>query len=322
MPKFTTAAQELSAQMCPKMRMGMPSLPYIMKMAETEHLAIDFLIKNGIYRFPSVCGLCGAVPKRMTGERNFLQVRCSAKAVHHQKGHAKGKVWTVSAKSGSFLSNSKLASTKFIMFVHFWLCDCPLGKMQVFVDFGSHTATDWNGFLNEFTTMLVARSFAAQGGKIGGQDVIVEIDESKFGKRKYNRGHHVEGTWVFGGVERLYDEKGNAYAGRFFAVTVPDRTAETLVPLLQQYVAPGSIIFSDCWKGYCKISDLAEGYRHSTVNHSKTYKARDGTHTNTIESCWNGKFKKRIGNQYYADERALQGHLWKQIWKNSVKENL
>ena len=30
----------------------------------------------------------------------------------------------------------------------------------------------------------------------------MEIDESKFGKRKHNRGHSVEGQWVFGGVER------------------------------------------------------------------------------------------------------------------------
>jgi hypothetical protein len=162
----------------------------------------------------------------------------------------------------------------------------------------------------------------AEGGKIGGQDVIVEIDESKFGKREYIRSHHVEGTLVFGGLERLYDEKDNANARRFFAVTVPDCKVETLLPLLQQYVALGSIIFSDCWTGYCKISDLAEGYWHSTVNHSKTYNAKDGTHTNTIESCWNGKFKKRIGNQYYADEQALLQHLWKRIWKNSVKENL
>ena len=38
--------------------------------------------------------------------------------------------------------------------------------------------------------------------KIGGPDKTVEIDESKFGKREYYRGHRVQGQWIFGGVER------------------------------------------------------------------------------------------------------------------------
>lgn len=36
----------------------------------------------------------------------------------------------------------------------------------------------------------------------GGEGKIFEIDESKFGKRKYNRDNHIEREWVFGGVER------------------------------------------------------------------------------------------------------------------------
>jgi hypothetical protein len=39
---------------------------------------------------------------------------------------------------------------------------------------------------------------------IGGPDVVVQIHENKFGKRKVaanRRGHQVEGAWVFGGVE-------------------------------------------------------------------------------------------------------------------------
>jgi hypothetical protein len=38
--------------------------------------------------------------------------------------------------------------------------------------------------------------------KIGGPRKTAEIDETKFGQRKYNRGHAVKGQWVFGGVER------------------------------------------------------------------------------------------------------------------------
>ena len=38
--------------------------------------------------------------------------------------------------------------------------------------------------------------------KIGGDGIIVEIDESKIGKVKHNRGHKVEGARVVGGVEK------------------------------------------------------------------------------------------------------------------------
>lgn len=37
---------------------------------------------------------------------------------------------------------------------------------------------------------------------IVGPGIIVEIDESKCGKRKYRHGKLVKGIWVFGGIER------------------------------------------------------------------------------------------------------------------------
>jgi hypothetical protein len=37
--------------------------------------------------------------------------------------------------------------------------------------------------------------------KIGSPNKTAEVDESKFGRRKYNRGHKVKGQWVVIGVE-------------------------------------------------------------------------------------------------------------------------
>ena len=51
-------------------------------------------------------------------------------------------------------------------------------------------------------------SVMEQSEQIGGNGVEVEIDESKFGKRKYHCGHKVEGQWVFGGREK-YNTKSS-----------------------------------------------------------------------------------------------------------------
>ena len=70
-------------------------------------------------------------------------------------------------------------------------------------------------------------------------------------------------------------------------VTVKDRSKDTLLPVIQRYIKPGSIIMSDCWKAYSRICELPEGYGHMTVNHSVNYKDPDtGCCTNTIEGSW------------------------------------
>ena len=147
---------------------------------------------------------------------------------------------------------------------------------------------------------------------LGGDGCIVEIDESKFGKRKYHRGKHVEGQWVFGGYERG--------SGRVFMVPVEDRGRDTLLPIIKEWIKPGTTIISDCWKSYDCLG--LEGFEHLRVNHSLHFKDPEtGAHSNSIEGSWraakaittsSGKRKSHIpGNlaRYMFNKRCLANNL-------------
>ena len=60
-----------------------------------------------------------------------------------------------------------------------------------------NTAVDWTIFCREVCAFAIEK----QTGKICGKGKRVQIDETKVRKRKYHRGHYVEGQWVFGGIE-------------------------------------------------------------------------------------------------------------------------
>ena len=114
---------------------------------------------------------------------------------------------------------------------------------------------------------------------IGGPGKVVEIDEAKFGKQKYHRGRLVVGTWVLGETER-----GSSLC---FMKVLPNnkRDATTLLPIIQQHVAPGTTIITDCWRAYNGLQSL--GYIHLTVNHSRNFvDPVTGAHTNGIEGTW------------------------------------
>ena len=85
-----------------------------------------------------------------------------------------------------------------------------------------HTSVDWFNFHREVCEEIVMK----RSLPIGGPGKRVQIDESKFGKRKYHRGHHIEGQWVFGGIEEE--------SRRNFLVCVERRNADTLIPIIKR----------------------------------------------------------------------------------------
>ena len=84
--------------------------------------------------------------------------------------------------------------------------------------------------------------------KIGGQEDVVEIEDTLCGKLKFGRGDPTKRrrTWVFGGVSRA--------TGQAFAVICPNnkRTKAALYPIIKANIAPQSTIYSDGWRAYRK----------------------------------------------------------------------
>lgn len=61
------------------------------------------------------------------------------------------------------------------------------------------SVVDWYSYAREVCDYILQTN---ENNIIVGPGIVVEIDESKFGKRKYHKDRRVDGVWVFRGKER------------------------------------------------------------------------------------------------------------------------
>ena len=92
---------------------------------------------------------------------------------------------------------------KILLIGYLWLNRVPVTSTIQMTGRSPNTITDFYAHYRQ----LVADSLDEIDCKVGGPGIIVEVDESKFGKRKNNRGHRIEGVWVVGGVERTAEKR-------------------------------------------------------------------------------------------------------------------
>ena len=91
------------------------------------------------------------------------------------------------------------------------VCRVPAQTIQQEHQFGSATITDWAKRCRE----VMLDYLLGSSQQIGGPNKTVDVNDSKFGRRKYNRGNKMKGQWVFGGDQRK--------SGKTFLVPVPEK---------------------------------------------------------------------------------------------------
>lgn len=277
----------------------------LFRVTRTTELAIDWCRENGLLSRTMDCedGDClgGANPmrpERKDGTIDGLMWRCSVMNVCRK---------TFSIRKGSFFENSHLSIATIVRYMWSFEID-KQDFMQRELRIGSaHTIVDFKQFFRD----ICIEHFLMAPIVIGGPGHTVEIDESCFVRRKYNVGHEVDPQWVFGGYDVETRES--------FMVRVPDRSANTLIPRLMQFVLPGTTVISDLWASYNTVGNL--GYTHLTVNHSQNFvDPITGATTNHVESVWQKakeKNKRRFGTHRTMIDNYLGEFLWRQRFGNN-----
>ena len=240
--------------------------------------------------------------KKTNDNRDQYMWRCRrVHKVQTQKKQYVTKDVKLTIRHNSWLVDAKLPLETVLEMAYLWAQAFSLNEIIHKLKITNKTAIDWCTFFRECCISCIIDNSTP----IGGNGIEVEIDESKFGKRKYYRGHQVEGQWVFGGREK-YDKT------KIFMIPMHNRKQKTLLPLIQKWIKPGSIIHSDCWKAYCNLNKM--GYTHVTVNHSKEFKNQSNAAcTNCIESEW---WHTKVYMPKYGVHKGLHtGYLAEFMWR-------
>ena len=183
---------------------------------DTKLHAIEFLQKHGVIPTTMTCpgplinnnrfGQCGKpmALKEVKDRKDNITWRCRKvhKVFVNGRKLAKKDV-KVSVRENSWLQNCNLTLEEIIMMLYCWSNDFTNSQIEHEVGCSDKTVSKWSHFLRQSCLSRLLDTSEA----IGGPEIKVEIDESKFGRRKYYRGHKVEGQWIFGGRETLDKKK-------------------------------------------------------------------------------------------------------------------
>ncbi|XP_054157191.1 uncharacterized protein LOC128955542 [Oppia nitens] len=273
----------------------------------SQETMINWCITMGLLLATKKCPICDNEMKIIVKQ---LSYRC------HQK-HGQPHDYRLSALNNTWFSGSKFSIENIIILTYLFSVgttkyeDIKRETSDLTKTTSHNTISDWLNFCREVVFDWVEKYQSVD--LLGGEGVVVEIDETKVGKRKYNRGRLVDGTWILGLVE-IQIGANCRRGGRFRLEICPlnKRDADTLLPLIRKHVKIGTTIVSDCWAGYYRLTD--NGFVHFTVNHSKEFvNSHTGANTQTIESQWRAMKRNLLRGGIPQDNLYL--HLAEYLWR-------
>jgi hypothetical protein len=261
--------------------------------------AREFLQEKGILCVnPPCCADCG----RTMTEVNQSSPRKTDEFLYRCPSH-KGRKRTI--RMNSFLENHNISLVDFIRLVYLWGYRTNVASVSLQTGHSPTTVVQWYSYFRD----VCSHYLVERPNMIGGAGHIVEIDESVFSHRKYNRGRLIRERWVFGGIDTT--------TGMGFLRMVDERSAEVLLPILQEYIIPGTEIHSDGWRAYSGIAGIQVDppYTHRVVNHNENFvDPETRATTNHVERMW-CEAKKHFKAMNGTVDNMIPGYLDEFMWR-------
>ncbi|KAG0419590.1 hypothetical protein EQH57_0469 [Dictyocoela roeselum] len=228
----------------------------ILKLKEEEHF-------NKL-----LCPKCLSNVSRKSNKKTI--VRCRAKNCRYESPIYKSLL----------LYNRKIDIVTIYSIIFYWVNNMDINIISAIIGISENTTRE----IIVTLSCIYKSKFESDYLKLGGIGKIVECDESKFGKRKNNKGKVVDGVWVFGIVERSSKRK-------IYLSTIKNKKSPELLQIIYKKVFFGTSVYTDCFQSYNSIEKSV--YDHENVNHSENFvDPITGVHTQTIEANWSAIKRK------------------------------
>jgi transposase len=179
---------------------------------------------------------------------------------------------------------------------------CGISAKQIQRETGVTYKTAWRMF-KQIRSLLSEPDMQLEG-------LGVEMDETYVGGKRKNRRSsrgmrgrdNDEKTPVFGMVER-------GGKGRVMAFVTPDAKAATIFPIISERVLPETVVYTDDYPIYDKLSTHANRYEHKRIQHKQNVYVMGDVHTQTIEGFWSLVKNGLRGVYHSVSRKYLQTYL-------------
>ncbi|CAI9738595.1 Hypothetical predicted protein [Octopus vulgaris] len=263
--------------------------------------SIVFLRNHGVLPTDVICPRCRSECVYIK-EEHLWQCRSYTDAESRKRQQCD---YSVSDFKGSFLDNARIPPWKVVLFVNEFLNQTWSDMILMAKQEMCLRAQEWRSFC-----CGVTENWLHKQEQIGGESIEVEIGEALIVHRKPDRGPILNQVWLFGGLERT--------SKRHFVVPLIDKERDkaTLVPLIQTFIKPGSVIYSDTGAAYSDLSSL--GYHHYVINHSEN-SDQTHIHTQNIEHLWR-KIKWSMRRLSSTGSKCFHQYLARYLFISSEKD--